>query len=766
VPAGAKGGFVPKLIARTATREEVQREGVAVYQTFVRAALSITDNIIDGKVVPPDRVVRHDGDDPYFVVAADKGTATFSDLANAISLERGFWLGDAFASGGSAGYDHKKMAITARGGWECVKRHFREMDRDIQKEPFTVAGVGDMSGDVFGNAMLLSPVTRLVAAFDHRDIFLDPDPDAATTFAERRRLFELPRSSWADYDRSCLSKGGGIYSRTAKSITLSPEARHRLGATSDTVTPSELIRLILLLDVDLLWFGGIGTYVRAASENDQDVGDRGNDAHRVTGRELRAKVVGEGANLAMTQRGRIEYALRGGRLNTDFIDNSAGVNSSDQEVNIKIALGPATRSGRLPPEERSRFLAGMTDAVARACLRNNYQQSLALSLAERRSAADMGFNARLIRALAARGLLERRLESLPSDLELAERQKAGQGLTRPELAVLLSYAKIALSHDLLAGGAPDDPMVETLLVGYPPAALSNAFNSDLLAHPLRREIIATGMTNLVVNRCGPSAPVRLADETGRTGVEVALAAFAARTILDLPPLWERIDALDAKVPGAAQLECYGRVQSALIRATTILLRQPADPPFGARIERQRSGTAELAGSLASVLPDDVRSSIEKERRELATAGITEDLAGDIARLKVLAEAPAIIAGADKAGVDVKAAAALRLAISDHLQLTAIADKAQTLPAPDYYDRLAIAAAEAALDEAVGGMMMSAFRSATPGADPKPAFDTWRSAGGDRLEGLRGRLADIASTSGLTVARLTVAAAQVREAAVG
>ncbi|HRD76861.1 MAG TPA: NAD-glutamate dehydrogenase [Hyphomicrobiaceae bacterium] len=766
VPAGAKGGFVPKLIPRNATRDVIQREGVAVYETFVRAALSITDNIVDGKVLPPERVVRHDGDDPYFVVAADKGTATFSDMANAISLERGFWLGDAFASGGSAGYDHKKMAITARGGWECVKRHFREMDRDIQREPFTAAGVGDMSGDVFGNAMLLSPATRLIAAFDHRDIFVDPDPDAAVSFAERKRLFDLPRSSWADYNRKLISKGGGVYSRAAKSIELAPEARQRLGIAATAVTPAELMRHILLLDVDLVWFGGIGTYVRATSENDLDVGDRGNDAIRITGRELRAKVIGEGANLAMTQRGRIEYALRGGRLNTDFIDNSAGVNSSDQEVNIKIALGPVTRSGRLDPEARKAFLAGMTDSVAAACLRNNYQQSLALSLAERNSAADMAFNARLIRALAARGMLERRLESLPTDLELGERQKAGQGLTRPELAILLSYSKIALSHDLLASGAPDEAMVSNLLEGYPPRALANAYHAELRVHPLRREIIATGLTNLVVNRCGPSAPVRLADETGRSSVDVALAIFAARSILDLPSLWERIDALDAKVAGNAQLDLYARVQEALIRAATTLLRQGDASTLGARIETHHAAASELAGLERGELPTGTRTSLEKDVREMTTVGLPVELAERVAALRLSSEASAVAELARTAGASIAETARVRLEISDHLQLGAILDKARSVPAPDYYDRLAVASAEAALLDAQRMMTIAAIDAGRKPGLTGSAFAAWVASGGKGLEGTRGRLAEIASGSGLSVSRLTVAAAQAREAATG
>ena len=411
MPAGAKGGFLPKQMPRAGTRDDVMKEGIASYRIFISALLDITDNLVDGLVVPPANVVRHEQDDPYLVVAADKGTATFSDFANALAIDHGYWLGDAFASGGSAGYDHKKMAITARGAWECVKRHFREMDIDIQTTPFRVTGVGDISGDVFGNGMLLSPAIKLLAAFDHRDIFIDPMPDPASSFAERQRLFDLPRSSWQDYDKSQISAGGGVFSRNAKAIPLSVEIREMLGVEVAVMPPSELINAILKCDTDLLWFGGIGTYVRASAESDEQAGDRANDGIRVAANELQAKVVGEGANLGLTQRGRMEFAGRGGRINTDFIDNSAGVNSSDQEVNIKIAVGPAVASGRLPAAERGAFLASMTEDVANACLVNNIHQSLAISLAERSAAREAGYYVRLMTMLEQRGLLNRKLEA-------------------------------------------------------------------------------------------------------------------------------------------------------------------------------------------------------------------------------------------------------------------------------------------------------------------------------------------------------------------
>ena len=475
VPVGAKGGFVPKLMPKGAAREVVQAEGIATYKLFISTLLDITDNFApDGKIIPPDCVVRHEGDDPYLVVAADKGTATFSDIANAISIEHDYWLGDAFASGGSAGYDHKVMGITARGAWEAVKRHFREIDVDTAATPFSVVGVGDMSGDVFGNGMLRENTTRLLAAFDHRDIFIDPDPDSKASFNERKRLFTLPRSSWQDYDKKLISQGGGVYPRASKEIRLSPEA-HKLFGVGDSTTPQELMKAILKAPVDLLFFGGIGTYVRSSSESDEAAGDRANDAVRVAGADLRCKVIGEGANLGMTQRGRIEAALAGIRLNTDAIDNSAGVNTSDVEVNIKIALSVPVRSGALTLEARNALLAEMTDEVARLVLRNNYQQTLALSLAQRRAMEDLGFQQRLMQTLEMRGQLDRTVEFLPDEMTLADRRKRNLALTRPELAVLLAYAKLTLYSELLDSTVPDDPYLGRELGRYFPKEMSERY---------------------------------------------------------------------------------------------------------------------------------------------------------------------------------------------------------------------------------------------------------------------------------------------------
>ncbi len=755
VPTGAKGGFLPKQLPRSGAREEVQREGIAAYRMFVSALLDLTDNIKDGRVIPPERIVRHDGDDPYLVVAADKGTATFSDIANEISAVHGFWLGDAFASGGSAGYDHKKIAITARGAWECVKRHFREMDVDIQRQPFRVVGVGDMSGDVFGNGMLLSPAIRLIAAFDHRDIFLDPDPDPAIGLAERKRLFDLPRSSWQDYDKAKISKGGGVFSRGLKSVPLSDEIRTLLGLDVRAMTPNELVSAILKCETDLLWFGGIGTYVRASSETDADVGDRANDPLRVTAAALGARVIGEGANLGMTQRARIEFAARGGRLNTDFIDNSAGVNTSDQEVNIKIALGPTVRSGKLPISARNALLVEMTEDVAAASLRNNYQQSLALSLAERRSARDLPDHSLLTRTLERHGLLDRRLEALPSEMDMRERARAGRGLTRPELAVLLSYAKIALLHDILQSKVADEPQLGSWLVDYFPPALRKRFADDIKQHSLRREIVATALTNAVVNRGGPAMAVRLADEAGRSTSEVAQAFLAVREVFDLPRLWRQIDALDGKVKGDVQLELYQATQDLVQQQTRWFLhdgRVVSD--LAGTISRHKAGVAELAASLDVALPPADKARLAEARKRYAGAGVPADVGTEVASLGVLGLAPAITEIAAETAATKLHAARAYLDIGERLRLAALTAKAGAIATSDYYDRLAISQALAQLAGARAALTREALRSGDMSGG-----SSWSAMQSARLGGVKATLEAIAQEEKLTVSRLLVAAGQ-------
>jgi glutamate dehydrogenase len=652
VPDGAKGGFVCKKLPN-GTREEVQAEVIACYQTLIRSLLDLTDNIIGGKIVPPPRVVRRDPDDAYLVVAADKGTASFSDIANAISIEYGYWLGDACASGGSAGYDHKKMAITARGAWECVKRHFREMGIDIQKKDFTVVGIGDMSGDVFGNGMLLSRHIRLLAAFDHRHIFLDPNADCITSFAERERLFDLPRSSWDDYDRKKISKGGGVFPRSAKSIALSPEAGAMLGITATSAAPNEIIRAILRMSADLLWNGGIGTYVKSSEESNAEVGDRTNDAVRINGTELRAKVVGEGGNLGLTQRGRVEYGLAGGRLNTDFIDNSAGVNTSDVEVNIKILLNPLMQAGKLTRGERNKLLAKMTNEVAALVLRNNYLQSQAISTLELQARARLPEYQHLIRTLERSGELNRALEFLPADDELADRRKRGIGLSRPELSILLAYSKIWLTNHLLASDVPEDPYLSAELVRYFPEPVQERYSKQIAQHRLRREIITTATTNSLVNRMGPAFVPRAQEDTGAQPAQIARAYTAAREIFDMRKTWAEIEALDTRIPAKLQYSMAFQTGRLVRHATYwLLLHRKKGLQVDAAVAEFRKGVRQLEAEIVNVVSGSDRERFEKVRREHVEAGVPADLAARIASLAAHNAALDIveIATAHKVGV--------------------------------------------------------------------------------------------------------------------
>ena len=603
VPVGAKGGFVVKRPPKGGDRAALQAEVVTCYQTLMRGMLDLTDNRVGEKVVVRPRVVRYCDDDPYLVVAADKGTATFSDIANAISLEYGHWLGDAFASGGSAGYDHKGMGITARGAWESVKRHFLELGHDVQTAPFSVIGIGDMSGDVFGNGMLLSQQIRLIAAFDHRHLFIDPDPDPAASFAERKRLFELPRSSWDDYDRSLISPGGGVWPRTAKSIKLSPEARRALDVAAEEFTPQELIKAILLAPVDLFWNGGIGTYVKAAAERQADAFDRANDGVRADAEQLRCKVVGEGGNLGFTQRGRIAFAKKGGRINTDFIDNSAGVDCSDHEVNIKILLGAVVDQGDLTTKQRDLLLAEMTDEIAGLVLRNNVLQVQAISLAEARPAELLDSQAAFMRRLEASGRLNRELEVLPDEETLARRRQAGQGLFRPEVAVLLAYAKMALYDELLASDVPNDPYLLRDLVKYFPRPLRSRFRQPIAQHRLRREIIATRVANSIVNRGLGEFVSELGEQTGRSIGSRARAYIVARDTFDLVPLLSQLELMAGRIAAPELMALLGDARLALVRGTHWFLRNLPPPiDIKASVERFRAGIASLLGKLDLVLP--------------------------------------------------------------------------------------------------------------------------------------------------------------------
>ncbi len=644
VPVGSKGGFYVKRPPATPDRDAQLAEGIACYKLFINGLLDITDNLVEGKTVPPKSVIRHDGDDPYLVVAADKGTATFSDIANGVSAEHGFWLGDAFASGGSVGYDHKAMGITAKGAWESVKRHFRSMGRDCQSEDFTCVGIGDMSGDVFGNGMLLSRHIRLLAAFDHRHIFLDPNPESEKSFIERERMFKLPRSSWEDYDKSLISEGGGIHPRSAKSIKITPQVREALDIAEgvEQMTPAELMSAILKAPVDLLWNGGIGTYLKATSETNADCGDRANNALRINGRELRCKMVGEGGNLGCTQRGRIEAALHGVLLNTDFIDNSAGVDTSDHEVNIKILLNDAVQRAELTEAKRNALLAKMTDEVGQLVLNDNYRQNQTLSLMERMSLTRLGSKQHFIRTLEKQGLLDRAIEFLPSDAEIADRKALGQGLTRPELSILLSYAKIVIFQQLLNSDVPEDAFLSAELVRYFPGPLREKYEAHMQRHRLRREIIATVVTNSIVNRAGATFMLRMQEDTGRSPGEVAKAFTITRETLEARALWSQIDALDGKVPESVQIDALLVIWNLQRTFTRWLLARPgAIPDIATAVERYHDGFRDIrAGS--GILPDSQRPAYTASLRDWKDKGLSDELAGQLAALPYLGPCTDII----------------------------------------------------------------------------------------------------------------------------
>ncbi len=694
VPVGAKGGFFCKQLPDAGDREAWLAEGVACYKTFISGLLDITDNLVSDKTVPPDLVVRHDGDDAYLVVAADKGTATFSDIANGVARDYGFWLGDAFASGGSVGYDHKVMGITARGAWESVRRHFREMGVDCQNEDFTCVGVGDMSGDVFGNGMLLSEHTRLVAAFDHRDIFLDPDPEAAPSYAERRRLFELPRSSWKDYDQSLISAGGGVYSRSSKSIKISPEVRRALGVPAKTVamTPAELMRAILVADVDLLWNGGIGTYVKAATESDAEVGDKANDAIRVNGGDLRCRCVGEGGNLGLTQQGRIEYALAGGRINTDFIDNSAGVDTSDHEVNIKILLDQVVANGDLTEKQRNDLLASMTEEVGRLVLEDNYEQNVALANATELAAPLLHVHEDWIRRLEKASLLDRQLESLPSRKEVTRRIEQRRGLTPPELSVLLAYTKIVLADEILGTDLPDDRFLRSDLFTYFPTPMRQTYRARMESHPLRREIITTQAVNDLVNGAGITFFHRLSEETGAGVAELVRANFVAREIFASRALIDEINEQDNKVPADVQTRMRLEVRTLVERASRWLInnrRPPLDSE--ATVDFFDVVGQRVVGELPNLVTGREQAAFQERRDELVGCGVDEGLATRVAVLPPAYSVLNIVEIAKRDGVDPLEVARVHFALGERLGLSALVERILALPRDDRWQSMARAA---------------------------------------------------------------------------
>jgi glutamate dehydrogenase len=720
VPVGAKGGFYVK-----------RGDSQAAYETFIRGLLELTDNRVtdaagEGTVVPPSGVVRRDGDDSYLVVAADKGTGAFSDVANALADEYGYWLGDAFASGGSAGFDHKEMGITSRGAWLSVKAHFRAVGVDADTARLTVVGIGDMSGDVFGNGLLRSPHLQLVAAFDHRHVFVDPDPDPMASFAERQRLFALPRSSWADYDPALLSPGGGVYPRSAKSVDLSPAAQRVLGVADGPLTPDELVRAILLAPVDLLWNGGIGTFVKASTESDADPGDRTNDAVRVDGAELRCRVVGEGGNLGFTQRGRVEYALAGGRINTDAIDNSAGVDTSDHEVNIKILLQRAIATGVLDAAQRDPLLVEMTDAVAELVLADNEAQANALEIAAVEAADLVGVHARQMERLEQTAGLDRALEALPSAKVLQERHAAGLGLTSPELAVLLAYTKLELQRALVASDVPDDPYLDSEFVTYFPSSLQRGFDDALASHPLRREIVATVVANAIVNRAGISFLSRLCDETGLSLPVLARAHAIARDVFDAIETWAQIDALDLVVPASVQDEMFLLVRRLVERAARWLVRHSESLTLGPAIERFRPGVRAVIVALPDLLVGSVADTAATAVARFTAEGVGADLARRVAASDAALVALPAVALALEHDLDPCEVARIQFLLDDRLGLDRLRIRIAALPRADRWQTEARAALRDDLYESQHALTRSVLAETDRAGEPEARVDAWLS----------------------------------------
>jgi glutamate dehydrogenase len=765
VPVGAKGGFVVKRPpADPADREAVLSQGIACYREFISGMLDITDNLVAGQVVPPARVVRHDADDTYLVVAADKGTATFSDIANSVSQDYGFWLGDAFASGGSVGYDHKAMGITARGAWESVKRHFREMGRDTQSEDFTVVGIGDMSGDVFGNGMLLSQHIRLVAAFDHRHIFLDPNPDPERSYQERERLFELPRSSWADYDLAVISAGGGVYPRSAKSIPISAEVRERLDIDPSVtrMTPPELMRAIVQAPVDLFWNGGIGTYVKASTESHAEVGDRANDAIRVDADKMRAKAVGEGGNLGFTQRGRIEFARLGGRIDTDAIDNSAGVDTSDHEVNIKILLDRIVQDGDMTVKQRNALLAEMTGEVADLVLRDNYGQNVALATAIEQAPSLLHAHARFIHFLEDHDLLKREIEFLPSDHAIRQLRAVGRGLTGPELAVLLAYTKIYLEDELLGSDLPEDPYLRNELYNYFPTALRARFREQMDQHPLRREIVVSSVVNQLVNTAGTTFLQRLSEETGASPEELARAHTVAWVVFDSGSMWGDIEKLDNIVPADVQTAMRLEARTITERATRWMVNNRRPPiDIAATIDYFHEGVARVVELLPSFLRGRERALMEQRRDPLLAAGVPDALAE---RLSVLAPAYAalgIVETARGLGRSVDEVTELHFAIAEQLQLGRLLERIIALPRDDRWRTMARAALRDDL-HAVQASLTSEVLEATDGeAKVDDRIVAWQKQDSVVVERARRTLTEILDAEQFDLATISVGLRVVR-----
>ncbi|MET9493179.1 NAD-glutamate dehydrogenase [Streptomyces sp. NPDC006552] len=760
VPVGAKGGFVAKQLPDPGVdRDAWMAEGIRSYKTFISALLDITDNLVAGEVVPPKDVVRHDGDDTYLVVAADKGTATFSDIANEVAGAYDFWLGDAFASGGSAGYDHKAMGITARGAWESVERHFRELGVDTQSEDFTVVGVGDMSGDVFGNGMLLSEHIRLVAAFDHRHIFIDPKPVAETSYAERRRMFELPRSSWADYDTELISQGGGVFPRSAKAIQLNNHIREALGIESRQakMTPAELMKAILQAPVDLLWNGGIGTYVKSSAESNADVGDKANDAIRVDGQDVRARVIGEGGNLGATQLGRIEFARTGGKVNTDAIDNSAGVNTSDVEVNIKVLLNGLVGDGDLTVKQRNKLLAAMTDEVGHLVLRNNYAQNVALANAEAQSSSLLHAHQRFMRRLAKQGHLDRSLEFLPSDRQIKELLNSGRGLSQPELAVLLAYTKITAAEELIHTSLPDDAYLRGLLHAYFPKALREKYADAIDGHALRREIITTVLVNDTVNTGGSTFLHRLREETGASLEEIVRAQLAAREIFGLSEVWDAVEALDNVVAADVQTRIRLHSRRLVERGTRWLLNNRPQPLQPAEtISFFKDGVTAVWAAMPQMLRGADAEWYESIRSELTGAGVPQELAARVAGFSSAFPTLDIVQIADRMDKDALAVAEVYYDLADRLAITQLMDRIIELPRADRWQSMARASIREDLYAAHAALTADVLAAGDGEATPEQRFKAWEEKNAPILGRARTTLEEIQGSDAFDLANLSVA----------
>ena len=757
VPVGAKGGFVAKCLPAEGSRDEIQAEGIACYQAFISALLDVTDNLVEGELVPPAQLVRYDGDDPYLVVAADKGTASFSDIANAIAVARGFWMGDAFASGGSVGYDHKKMGITARGAWISVQRHFRERAINVQETDITAVGIGDMAGDVFGNGMLMSEHIRLVGAFNHQHIFIDPQPEAARSFAERQRLFQLPRSSWADYNKDLISAGGGVFLRSAKSIAISPEMQQRFAITDERLTPNELIKAMLRAPVDLLWNGGIGTYIKASAEWHSQVGDKANDGLRVDGNEVRATVIGEGGNLGMTQLGRIEYSLNGGACFTDFIDNAGGVNCSDHEVNIKIMLNEVVAAGDLTVKQRNEIFMAQTAAVGELVLQDNYQQTQAIALAVADSQLRLDEYIRLIRDFEQQGKLNRALEFLPADEQLAERRSSGRGLTRPELAVLIAYTKADLKEQLNQAELVSDPYVAAMMQHAFPQALNEQFPQALEQHRLRNEIIATQLANDMVNAMGITYVSRLRDATGAGIAAIARAYLAVRDIFAMPYYRQQISALDYRVPAEVQADMQADLMRLVRRASRWFLRnRRQNLNIAAEVDCFRPAVDALIRRMGELLQGSAHEHWQSLYETRLAAGVPDDLAHFTAAAANLFAAPGIIEAAAQTGREVCEVAAAYYQLGEHLSLIWFLQQINALPSASRWEALARESLRDDLDWQQRALTVGILHNQPAGATLDEALTVWEEQQQELVQRWKAMLTELGTAGTLEFTMASVA----------